>query len=40
MGRMPIMAFAITTPGSDVRLLKQVEDALINPLRRVLEWDL
>ena len=36
MGQMPIVTFAITTPGSDVRLLKnEVEDALINPLRRV-----
>ena len=38
MGQMPIVTFAITTPGSDVRLLKnEVEDALINPLRRVPE---
>ncbi len=36
IGQMPIVTFAITTPGSDVRLLKNdVEDALINPLRRV-----
>ena len=35
-GQMPIVTFAITTPGADVRLLKnKVEDALINPLRRV-----
>ena len=36
MGQMPIVTFAITTEGSDVRLLKnEVEEALINPLRRV-----
>ena len=36
MGQMPIVTFAITTPGSDVRLIKnEVEDTLINPLRRV-----
>ena len=35
-GQMPIVTFAITVPGSDVRLLKKdVEEALINPLRRV-----
>ncbi len=36
IGQMPIVTFAITTRGDDVRLLKnEVEDALINPLRRV-----
>ena len=35
-GQMPIVTFAVTTPGSDVRLLKSdIEDVLINPLRRV-----
>ena len=35
-GQMPIVTFAITVPGSDVRLLKKdVEEALVNPLRRV-----
>ena len=36
IGQMPIVTFAITTPGDDVRLIKsEVEDILINPLRRV-----
>ena len=35
-GQMPIVTFAVTTPGSDVRLFKSdIEDVLINPLRRV-----
>ena len=36
IGQMPIVSFALTIPGSDVRLLKnEVDEALINPLRRI-----
>ena len=36
IGQMPILTFAITTEGQDVRLLKeQIEEKLLNPLRRI-----
>ena len=36
IGQMPILTFAITAEGQDVRLLKEdIEDKLLNPLRRI-----
>ena len=36
IGQMPILTFAITTEGEDIRFIKEeIEDKLLNPLRRI-----